>query len=35
MDIRHTQQLQKKQADKYQREVDFGVGDQVMVTTKD
>jgi hypothetical protein len=33
--IKHTQQLQKKQADKHQREVDFGVGDKVMITTKD
>jgi hypothetical protein len=33
--IKHTQQLQKRQADKHQREVDFGVGDKVMITTKD
>jgi hypothetical protein len=33
--IKHAQQLQKRQADKHQREVNFGVGDKVMITTKD
>jgi hypothetical protein len=33
--IEYAQQLQKKQADKYQREINFGVGDKVMITTKD
>jgi hypothetical protein len=33
--IKHAQQLQKRQADKHRREVDFGVGDKVMITTKD
>ena len=33
--IMHTQQLQKKQADKHQREINFRIEDKVMVTTKD
>ena len=33
--MEHAQAKQKKQADQHRREVDFQVGDEVMVTTKD